>query len=201
LFWVIPVILATGAVLGAINGLGITAMGLPPVIMTLAMNSIVYGIILIYTRGGSMFGAVPPALINFIVGKALSGGYYPVSAVLSTRDVLGLFKPGDHGSTFGGNPLAAAAGCAVFQIIRDEGLLENAQKMGAYLRQRILELKQETPMITEVRGAGLMVGVELAQNGTELVSQCLAKGLYVNFVQSFNENHRMRHSGIYEIHS
>jgi acetylornithine/succinyldiaminopimelate/putrescine aminotransferase len=88
--------------------------------------------------------------------------------------------PGTHGSTFGGNPLAAAAGCAVFQIIRDEGLLENAQKMGAYLRQRFLEFKQETPMITEVRGAGLMIGVELAQNGTELVSQCLAKGLYVN---------------------
>jgi ribose transport system permease protein len=77
LFWVIPVILAAGAALGAINGLGITALGLPPVIMTLAMNSIVYGIILIYTRGGSMFGAVPPALINFVVGKAL--GFSPMA--------------------------------------------------------------------------------------------------------------------------
>jgi ribose transport system permease protein len=77
LFWVIPLILAAGAALGAINGLGITAVGLPPVIMTLAMNSIVYGLILIYTRGGSMFGAVPPALINFIVGKAL--GFSPVA--------------------------------------------------------------------------------------------------------------------------
>jgi ribose transport system permease protein len=77
LFWVIPAILAVGVALGAINGLGVTAIGLPPVIMTLAMNSIVYGIILIYTRGGSMFGAVPPALINFIIGKAL--GFSPVA--------------------------------------------------------------------------------------------------------------------------
>ena len=76
LWWAIPVILATGAILGAVNGFGVTAVAIPPVIMTLAMNSIVYGIILIYTRGGQMVGAVPPALINFIVGRSL--GFSPV---------------------------------------------------------------------------------------------------------------------------
>jgi acetylornithine/succinyldiaminopimelate/putrescine aminotransferase len=68
----------------------------------------------------------------------------------------------------------------VFEIIRDENLLDNVQRQGAYLRQRLLELKQETPMIAEVRGAGLMIGLELAQNGADLVAWCLDHGLHVN---------------------
>jgi ribose transport system permease protein len=76
LWWAIPVILATGAVIGAINGIGVTAAAIPPVIMTLAMNSIVYGVTLLYTRGGLMTGAVPPALMNFMLGGSL--GFSPV---------------------------------------------------------------------------------------------------------------------------
>jgi acetylornithine/N-succinyldiaminopimelate aminotransferase len=132
-------------------------------------------------RCGTWWGYQVPGVVPDIMtlAKQLGGGT-AIGAMCAREEVAANLGPGTHASTFGGNPLAAAAGCAVFQIIRDEGLLENAQKMGAYLRQRFLEFKQETPMITEVRGAGLMIGVELAQNGTELVSQCLAKGLYVN---------------------
>ena len=132
-------------------------------------------------RCGTWWGYQVPGVVPDIMtlAKQLGGGT-AIGAMCAKPEVAANLGPGTHASTFGGNPLAAAAGCAVFQIIRDEGLLENAQKMGAYLRQRLLELKQETPMITEVRGAGLMLGVELAQNGTDLVSQCLAKGLYVN---------------------
>jgi len=126
--------------------------------------------------GYQVSGVVPDIMT---MAKQLGGGT-AIGAMCAKPEVAASLVPGTHASTFGGNPLAAAAGCAVFEIIRDEGLLENAQKMGAYLRQRILELKQETPLITEVRGAGLMIGVELAQNGADLVSQCLAKGLYVN---------------------
>ncbi|MBE3097322.1 MAG: aspartate aminotransferase family protein [Planctomycetes bacterium] len=132
-------------------------------------------------RCGTWWGYQVPGVVPDIMTMAKQlGGGTAIGAMCAKPEVAANLVPGTHASTFGGNPLAAAAGCAVFEIIRDEGLLENAQKMGAYLRQRILELKQETPMITEVRGAGLMLGVELAQNGAELVSQCLAKGLYVN---------------------
>jgi acetylornithine/N-succinyldiaminopimelate aminotransferase len=126
--------------------------------------------------GYQVSGVVPDIMT---MAKQLGGGT-AIGAMCARSEVAASLVPGTHASTFGGNPLAAAAGCAVFEIIRDEGLLENAQKMGAYLRQRLLELKQETPLITEVRGAGLMIGVELAQNGADLVSRCLAKGIYVN---------------------
>ena len=126
--------------------------------------------------GYQVSGVVPDIMT---MAKQLGGGT-AIGAMCAKPEVAASLVPGTHASTFGGNPLAAAAGCAVFEIIRDEKLLENAQKMGAYLRQRMLELKQETPLITEVRGAGLMIGVELGQNGNDLVSQCLAKGLYIN---------------------
>jgi acetylornithine/N-succinyldiaminopimelate aminotransferase len=113
------------------------------------------------------------------MAKQLGGGT-AIGAMAAKPEVAQHLKPGTHASTFGGNPLAAAAGCAVFEIIRDEHLLENAQKMGAYLRQKLLELKQQTPLIAEVRGAGLMVGAELAQAGADIVSACLERGLYIN---------------------
>jgi acetylornithine/N-succinyldiaminopimelate aminotransferase len=128
----------------------------------------------------------PPSEIRHVVvpdimtmAKQLGGGT-AIGAMAAKPQVAEHLKPGTHASTFGGNPLAAAAGCAVFEIIRDEHLLEHAQELGAYLRQRLLELKQETPLIAEVRGAGLMVGVELAQAGAEIVSACLERGLYIN---------------------
>jgi len=121
-------------------------------------------------------GVVPDMMT---MAKQLGGGT-AIGALCARPEVAASLVPGTHASTFGGNPLAAAAGCAVFEIIRDENLLENAQRMGAYLRQRLLELKQETPLITEVRGEGLMIGAELATSGADLVARCLDRGLYVN---------------------
>ncbi len=94
-----------------------------------------------------------------IVGKALSGGFYPVSAVLADREILGLIQPGEHGSTFGGNPLAAAIARAALRVIVEEGLVENAAQMGEYFLERLAEIPQRN--IKEVRGKGLLIGVEM----------------------------------------
>jgi ornithine--oxo-acid transaminase len=93
------------------------------------------------------------------VGKALSGGFYPVSAVLARADVMGVFKPGDHGSTFGGNPLAMAVARASLRVLVEEGMIENAYEMGHYFRERLEEIN--SPLVKEVRGRGLLIGVEL----------------------------------------
>ncbi|MCS6845576.1 MAG: ornithine--oxo-acid transaminase [Caldilineales bacterium] len=94
-----------------------------------------------------------------ILGKALSGGVYPVSAVLADRPILGLYKPGDHGSTFGGNPLGAAVARAALRVLVEERLAENAAVQGAYLMERLKRI--ESPYIKEVRGRGLLIGVEV----------------------------------------
>ena len=94
-----------------------------------------------------------------ILGKALSGGFYPVSAVLSSKEVLGVFRPGDHGSTFGGNPLGAAVARTALAVLVDEGMIENAARMGDYFMQRLRAI--DSPYVKEVRGKGLLVGVEL----------------------------------------
>ncbi len=94
-----------------------------------------------------------------IIGKALSGGVYPVSAVLSDREVLGLFRPGEHGSTFGGNPLGAAVAREALRVLVEEDLFERSATMGTYLMGRLQRL--ESPHIKDVRGRGLLVGIEL----------------------------------------
>jgi len=94
-----------------------------------------------------------------VLGKALSGGFYPVSAVLSSREVLGVFRPGDHGSTFGGNPLACAVAREALRVLVEEGLIERAEEMGRYLIGRLQRI--ESPYVKEVRGKGLLIGVEL----------------------------------------
>ena len=94
-----------------------------------------------------------------ILGKALSGGFYPVSAVLSDKEVLGVFQPGDHGSTFGGNPLGAAIARTALAVLQDEGLIENAARMGDYFMDRLRAIN--SPYVKEVRGKGLLVGVDL----------------------------------------
>jgi ornithine--oxo-acid transaminase len=94
-----------------------------------------------------------------IIGKALSGGFYPVSAVLADTDLLGLFKPGEHGSTFGGNPLAAAVARASLRVIRDENLAERSHELGEYFLEQLAEIP--SPHVKEVRGKGLLIGVEL----------------------------------------
>ena len=94
-----------------------------------------------------------------LIGKALSGGYYPISAVLSNKEVLGVFQPGDHGSTFGGNPLACAVARMALRVLVEEGLIENSARMGEYLMGRLGAIK--SPYIKEVRGRGLMLGIEV----------------------------------------
>ena len=94
-----------------------------------------------------------------IVGKALSGGFYPVSAVLADEDILGLFVPGEHGSTFGGNPLGAAIARAALKVIRDEKLVERSYELGEYFMEQLAEIP--SPHVKEVRGKGLLIGVEL----------------------------------------
>lgn len=94
-----------------------------------------------------------------ILGKALGGGVYPVSAVLADKPILGLFTPGEHGSTFGGNPLAAAAARAALRVIVEENLVERAATLGEYFQERLAEIP--SPHVKEVRGKGLLIGVEL----------------------------------------
>jgi ornithine--oxo-acid transaminase len=94
-----------------------------------------------------------------VVGKALSGGYYPISAVLSDDSVMRVFGPGDHGSTYGGNPLASAIGIAALDVLIDENLTEKSARLGEYLLEQLRTI--ENPLIKEIRGKGLFVGIEL----------------------------------------
>jgi ornithine--oxo-acid transaminase len=98
-----------------------------------------------------------------LVGKALSGGYYPISAVLSSTEVLGVLRPGEHGSTFGGNPLACAVARTALKVLIEENMIENARNMGAYFLEQLKKIKSSR--IKEVRGRGLMIGVELFPQG------------------------------------
>lgn len=107
-----------------------------------------------------------------ILGKALSGGFYPVSAVLSDREVLGVFQPGDHGSTFGGNPLGAAIARTALRVLQDEGLIENAAALGAYFQQGLTALS--SPLVREVRGKGLLIGVDLNPTAKPARTYCQA---------------------------
>ncbi len=93
-----------------------------------------------------------------LVGKALSGGFYPISAVLSNSEILGVLRPGEHGSTFGGNPLACAVARTALRVLVEEGMIENSEKMGAYFVERLKEIRNN--LIREVRGRGLMIAVE-----------------------------------------
>lgn len=103
----------------------------------------------------SEWSGVKPDMV--VLGKALSGGMFPVSAVLGSDEVLGLLKPGEHGSTFGGNPLACAVGMAALDVIENEGLCENSEKMGELLRECLTRnQKNIKKILVEVRGKGLM---------------------------------------------
>ena len=94
-----------------------------------------------------------------LIGKALSGGFYPVSAVLSNKEVMDVLRPGEHGSTFGGNPLACAVARTALKVLIEENMIENSANMGKYFLSRLSQIK--SPDIKEVRGMGLMIGVEL----------------------------------------
>jgi ornithine--oxo-acid transaminase len=112
-------------------------------------------------RTGKMFACehedVKPDMV--VIGKSLGGGCYPISATLSSRDILGVFKPGEHGSTFGGNPLACAVAREALRVLQEEKLVENAAATGAYFLEKLKKIRSRH--IKEVRGKGLLIGVEL----------------------------------------
>jgi ornithine--oxo-acid transaminase len=113
-----------------------------------------------------------------LIGKALSGGFYPVSAVLSNTEVMDVLQPGDHGSTFGGNPLAAAVARTALKVLIEEGMIENAATMGAYFAEGLRQIKQ--PLIKEIRARGLFIGVEFfpeAGGARQYAKKLMAKGL------------------------
>ena len=112
-------------------------------------------------RTGRMFACdwedVRPDVL--IVGKALGGGVYPVSAAIADREFMDVFHPGDHGSTFGGNPLGAAVGLASLEVLIEENLVERSDELGAWFREELGKI--DSPHVKEVRGKGLMIGVEI----------------------------------------
>jgi len=114
-----------------------------------------------FGRTGTLFAMdrenVKPDIL--VVGKALGGGIYPVSAILANDDIMDVFKPGDHGSTFGGNPLASAVGMASLEVILEEKLPERAEELGNYFMEELRKIK--SPYVKEVRGRGLLIGVEI----------------------------------------
>ncbi len=112
-------------------------------------------------RTGELFaymheGVTPDVLI---VGKALSGGFYPVSAVLASKEVMGVFHPGDHGSTFGGNPLGCAVARTALRVLIEEEMVRNSSLLGRYFLDRLLTI--HSPHVKEIRGKGLWIGIEL----------------------------------------
>ncbi len=109
-----------------------------------------------------------------LIGKALSGGFYPVSAVLSNTEILSPLKPGQHGSTFGGNPLACAVARTALKVLIEEGMIENARDMGAYFLSKLETIENKS--IKEVRGKGLMIAIELHE-GTEGGARKIAEKL------------------------
>ncbi|MCK6510322.1 ornithine--oxo-acid transaminase [Myxococcota bacterium] len=125
-------------------------------------------------RTGRMFcyeheDAKPDLLI---LGKALGGGLYPVSAVIGIEEVMAVFRPGDHGSTFGGNPLACAVARESLRVLKDERLAERAAEMGVYFRQRLVAMN--SPHVEEVRGKGLLIGVQIKKSAGLAKPYCYA---------------------------
>jgi len=113
------------------------------------------------------------------LAKGLAGGV-AIGAMLATDDVAKGFVPGTHASTFGGNPLATAAGIAAIKAVLEEGMLENCRKVGKYLLEKVSGLKGKYPFIKEVRGKGLIIGMELTIAGADIVKACMEKGLLIN---------------------
>lgn len=136
-------------------------------------------------RTGDMFACnfdriVPDVLL---VGKALGGGFYPVSATLANRSIMSLFAPGDHGSTFGGNPLACAVADAALDVTVDEKLPERARYAGAKIMQGLRSM--QSPLIVEVRGRGLLIGIELTIPARKLGNALLERGVAAKDTQEF----------------
>ncbi|CAG0929878.1 partial acetylornithine/N-succinyldiaminopimelate aminotransferase, partial [Planctomycetaceae bacterium] len=136
-------------------------------------------------RTGTLFAyenyGVAPDIMT--LAKGLAGGV-AIGAMIATEEVASAFVPGTHASTFGGNPLATAAGLAALKAVKEEGVLENCRKVGAYLEGKLNGLKSRFPFIKEVRGKGLILGMEMSDGikGGDIVKECLSKGLLLNCV-------------------
>ncbi|NLC70728.1 MAG: acetylornithine transaminase [Desulfuromonadaceae bacterium] len=132
-------------------------------------------------RTGKLFAyqheGIEPDIMT--LAKALAGGP-PIGAMLAKEELASTFGPGSHGSTFGGNPLMAAAGVAALRTILEEGVLENCVKMGSYLAERLREMKERYPFIVEIRGRGLILGMELSVPGGGFVRKAMDKGVLIN---------------------
>ena len=132
-------------------------------------------------RTGKWFGYqhfdVEPDIIT--MAKALGGGV-AIGAMMAKPELAAVLTPGKHASTFGGNCLACAAGIAVIEAIEEDGLLENAQKLGEYAMGKLRQLKEKHSIIESVRGIGMMIGVQLTGPGAAIVDKCLEKGLRIN---------------------
>ena len=133
-------------------------------------------------RTGTFFGCqqfgVKPDIVT--LAKGLAGGV-PIGAFLATDKVASAFHPGDHGSTFGGNPLACAAACVVLDALTKDNLMKNAVQVGAYLKEKFNAYKEKYPaLIKEVRGRGLILGMELSRPGREIANECLDYGAIIN---------------------
>ena len=135
-------------------------------------------------RTGRWFGYqhydITPDIIT--LAKALGGGL-AIGAMMARPEIAASLVPGTHASTFGGNPLACAAGVAVIEAIEEEGLLDNAKQTGQYTREKLEELKEKYPIIDHIRGKGLMLALQLAVPGANIVGRCLEKGLRINCTQ------------------
>jgi len=130
-------------------------------------------------RTGKMFACdweeVEPDI--YILGKALSAGVYPVSAIAADKEIMDVFKPGSHGSTFGGNPLGAAAATKAIEVIQEENFIENSKEMGRYFRKKLKKI--DSPLVKEVRGRGLFIGVELKEKARPYAEELKERGILV----------------------
>lgn len=134
-----------------------------------------------FGRTGKLFAyehyGIEPDIMT--LAKPLGGGL-PLGAVLATETVSEVFSPGSHASTFGGNPVACSAGLATLEVILGESLIERAELLGKYLLGKLSELKEKNKLISDVRGKGLMLGIELSIPGKEIVVECASRGVLLN---------------------
>ena len=130
-----------------------------------------------FARTGDLFACLHENVIPdiYIMGKALGGGIMPLSAIAADKDILGLFTPGSHGSTFGGNPLACACGIKAMEILRRDDYPRMAREKGVYFMNGLKKIRN--PEIKEIRGRGLLIGVEFAVNASDYVKACIREGV------------------------
>ncbi|MGJ9386213.1 aminotransferase class III-fold pyridoxal phosphate-dependent enzyme, partial [Salipaludibacillus sp. CF4.18] len=128
-------------------------------------------------RSGKLFACDWEEVIPdmYILGKALGGGVFPISVVAANQDVLDVFEPGSHGSTFGGNPLACAVSLAALQVIEEENLVSRSMELGKHLKEQLEQI--DNPMIKEIRGRGLFIGVELKEPARKYCEELKNEGL------------------------